>query len=384
MSRQGLFGSVVLLLGIVSAALTVSIQPAQTQPLPHLPAGGPIFERAILFSGLATDWVVHLGVFDAAVDHGYSPDVILGTSGGSLAAAIVGAYPDRRARMELLGTETFHQLVLAPQIVRRRLGPIGVRALGWIARGRGLDFRPPNLFAPAVFDVPQNLAPSHLGRPFPTGPEGPKVILIGGLVNPAFFHTTWGDSHYFTETWFTDRITAQALAGGTSVIGTAYPGSYVRPCACVQGEVTLGAAVRSSMAEPYMVSPAVVNGNYYVGGGINLWPIELARTVARRVMHARHQPLDTIKEIGSLSAFGYRQRERQKVVEAQPAEVVVDLTHPPGPDVSFWPEITGLRLVGGVPEDRTDFLRRVSALYRYGYEQGRAAFPHCCPVTARP
>jgi len=341
---------------------------------PPCPPCGPPFERAILFTGQATDWVMHIGVYDAAVECGYPPDVIIATSGGSLAAAVVAAYPDRAVRLATMRTEMFHRQLLAPTLARTRVLPIVGKSFAWQARSRGLDFRPPNLFAPAVFDVPQPLAPDELTLPFPTGPARPRVVIIAGRVEPAFFQPGQGDK-YFTEAWFTDRDTARHLAGRRSVIGTAFPDSYVRPCVHLPGEVPLNAAVRASMAEPYMVSPARIGDEYYVGGGINLWPVELGRTLARRVMAARDPALGILKELGSTSAFGYRQRLRHREVEAMPLDVSVDLLDSPGPgDFSFWPEVHGLRLTNGVPTDPAEFQRKVFGLYNYGYERGRAAF----------
>jgi hypothetical protein len=59
---------------------------------------------------------------------------------------------------------------------------------------------------------------------------------------------------------------------------------------------------------------------------------------------------------------------------------VIDLTNPPGPELSFWPEIKHLRLVSGVPTDLKEYARKAYGQYHYGYDQARAAFRACKPA----
>ncbi|MFM8930476.1 MAG: hypothetical protein ACKOS8_01190, partial [Gemmataceae bacterium] len=60
-----------------------------------LPRPAKPFTRAIILSGMGLNFVTYLGLSDAALDAGVEPDLVIGASGGAVAAAIIAAYPER-------------------------------------------------------------------------------------------------------------------------------------------------------------------------------------------------------------------------------------------------------------------------------------------------
>jgi hypothetical protein len=398
---------------LLAVLLTAGASSAQV-PAPAVPTclpDGPFFQRAILFSGFGPDWFIYLGMYDAAVDAGYTPDVILASSGGAVAAAFIAAYPDRATRWAVLRSPELHQLVMGPHVERPQVFPLFARALGWTFRSLVYAHHPPDLFAPPVISFPTRTGLAELYGKFPTEAARPKVILVAALLDADFSKRAWTERKSFTEAWFTDSATGKLLAGRDSAIGQRFPNSFVRPCGIVPEEVSLFDALRASTAEPYMTAPALVNGRYYTGGGLNVWPVELAQSIARRVMVPRTSFFRGLYEVATHSSFGFCQQDRQEEVDAKPVDIQVDMTDKVQAlrDVSFWPILrmvhssTGgranpdmeavqetqylvprCRMVDNVPEDRAEFLRRVCAQWRYGYERGRAALCKTGNGTKRP
>lgn len=77
-------------------------------------------------------------MYDAAVEAGLAPDLIIGTSGGSIAALIISTYPDRLERNKFIASSRLHEMLLSIQIEHPRVLLESGRALRWRIRGIGL------------------------------------------------------------------------------------------------------------------------------------------------------------------------------------------------------------------------------------------------------
>jgi hypothetical protein len=205
----------------------------------------------------------------------------------------------------------------------------------------------------------------------------------------------------FMETWFTDHETATLLANAASPIGMCYSQSAVAEASVASADASLLQAVQASLAEPYMFRPVCINGRHYVGGAIDLLPVELAALLACQTIAVKQPPLDRLFETMVTSVFLYEARERRGKVERFPVRHRIDMSdHSTALErFSFWPApkqvadeahiqavapgeykaaraylIPRYRIVDGVPEDHAEFLRCVQAQWRYGYGRARQAF----------
>jgi len=337
-------------------------------------------------------------MYDAVVDAGCPPDVILGTSGGALTAAIIAAFPDRAARNAYLASPAFHALLRSVHIEDDR--PLAFLLHSFLMRAYncGLSRRPPDLFRYPLASMPERWSENPLDIPFPTGAQRPRVILIAGRLEscPRAGAATCGEKH--TETWFTDVQTAACLSGLPSAIGLKYPQSTVRVSTAVVTGAALFDGLRASIAEPYLFRPVYVQGHYYLGAVIDLYPVELAQTIACECIVPRRYSLDCINETLAYSAMAYSQGRRQREVDRMPVTVRIDLTNTDWiKDASFWPGVTRIdpaqghthplrlfRIASKVPEDHDEFLRCLRVQWSHGYRQTqRALEQQKCPSGPR-
>jgi hypothetical protein len=371
------------------------------------PAGqphAPPFKRAMIFSGLGTDFVSHIGAYDAALDAGYPPDLIIGTSGGAIAAAIVAAFPDRAGRKEFLSGPAFHDLMLSYQIERSRPGPLLAQFGRWQLRACGIGVPPHSLFVRPLATLASKSGVVEFERPFPIAPGCPRIIMVAAEIRCGAACQGRSDKKQFIETFFTDQETAAHLADAASPIGTSYPRSAVAEESKAISGVSIEQALRASVSEPYMFIPARVNGHHYTGGVIDLSPVEIAALLACETIVPKQPGLDRIAETMVASVFLYSQRERRLAVEQLPVRFRVDMADQAQAlkDSSFWLSarlvrneagvqavapgnckrartylIPRWRIVDGVPQDPSEFQRCINAHWQYGYDRAKQAFaPH--------
>jgi Patatin-like phospholipase len=365
------------------------------------PRPDPPYQRAMIFSGLGGDFAAYLGMYDAAVDAGYPPDLVIGTSGGAAAAAIVAAYPDRAARNQLLTSAEFHQFFLSITVEQSRPLPFVSQIPRWHLRSHGIAPHPPDLFSRPLASFLDEMPALGLRIPFPTEPGRPRVVVVAARADYDTCRGHRPGRKLFTETWFTDPITATHLAGQPSPIGVSYPCSAVAIDTSVVSTVSMADAVRASSVEPHVFVPACIGGEWYAGGAIDLWPIEPVAAIARETIMPKQSRFDRLTNTLLGGVLEYNQWERKEQVDRFPVTFRVDLedSREALKDISFWfefhwvrcasdvrgtsrgharPERNYLiprpRIVATVPDDADEFFRRVWAQYAYGYERGRQTF----------
>ena len=386
------------LAGLLLGTGLVRGQTSEVRP-PDVRAGKP-FRRAILFAGLGPDAIVHLGIYDAAIDAGYPPDVIIGTSGGSLAAAMVSGYPDRQQRHALLASREFHEYLLSPCVARNSPYGVMVQSLGWMARRSPLACRPPKLFCRPVITIPVPKRPAGMEQPFPMDNHRPRVIMVAGELTFGPERAVHADGKYYYETWFTDEQTARFLPQA-SAIGSKYPRSAIHVQAKVVTGVSMAKAARASSSEPYSFRPYCLAGKHYTGAAINLFPLELAQSIAHEVIVPRSPPTNRLQDTSGYSAFRYSAQHRQNWVDnadvtfrvhlRDKAEVLKGITL--FPQLRFVTNKADLQavsqteceqrrmlwcprplVVDNVPEDHEEFLGYVRAMWEFGYQRGMQVF----------
>src|SRR5476649_2829801 len=111
------------------------------------------YARCLVLAGGGGRLGVHLGTVAAAREAGLAPDVILGTCGGALAAALVHAEPDPARQLQFLGGPAMYRFWCG--VRTRAATSMAAAALG-VSR-RALDPRAaprvPDLDRDALFEV---------------------------------------------------------------------------------------------------------------------------------------------------------------------------------------------------------------------------------------
>jgi hypothetical protein len=355
---------------------------------------GPAFRRAMIFSAMGTDFSTFVGMYDAALDAGWAPDLIFGSSGGAVAAALIAVYPDRDARMQFLMSAEFHELLLSIRVEQSRPLPVIAQSVLWSLRNLGVPPHPPDLFTRPLASLPAVLPVTGFDIPFPCKPGQPRIIAVAGRLDYADPQRLRPGRKLFTETWFTDPCTAALVSGLPSPIGVRYRRSAVAADIDVIADQTLLDAARASAAEAHLFEPVCVAGRWYTGGIIDEWPVEAAAVLACETIVIRQNKLDHLVERVVAGVFEYSPQQRKMEVDRFPVTFRVDMedTSAATKEASMWfdlrlvgrdadgPECARTcvlprpRIVSTVPHEVGEFQRRVRLQYCNGYERARRAF----------
>jgi predicted acylesterase/phospholipase RssA len=325
---------------------------------------------------MGPDAAALLGVYEALVEGGRPPDVVIGTSGGALVAALIGGIPDRHERYEALQSPEQQAFFIAARIAQPSVLRMGGLILSWLLHSAMRVTYRPDSGGDSVCELPACQPLPGLQRSF-NGLGSPRIAMLGGRI-----YADQREPRY-VETWFTYSETAVLLRDARAAVGVAFPRSLIHDAVEVVTDAKLVDAARASIAEPHFFRPYALAGAAYAGGLVNLWPCEPAAELADEVIAVATPPCDFIQAAHVSATFGYDVRRRMRMVRALPGMRWIDfgdanrVLRP----VTFWFGLSCLhdgrlvppRIVSRVPRDLQRFRASIAAQYRYGYDRGLAA-----------
>jgi hypothetical protein len=334
------------------------------------------YQRCMVLAGGGFRFGYYLGMHAAAVDAGQEPDLLLATCGGAVAGAIIRNLPDSAARKAWVASPQMYEFFCGLQS-GPRAAPL--RALANVALRRlhpGKAARLPDLFHDYLFEIP-----AVLPLPPVAGQGGTALAILGGklLFSEHEVGLPRGDRRLYGVTLFCGSRTAALAEGLPSAIGSNGWTDAVEPALRVDTTMPLADAVRISISDMFYFRCHSVPSGDYTGGVVDLFPVELARSLARHVTMEMKPPYDQLMAIPALRAvFGVDGNRRMQHVHGQPVDVWVDTS-----DV-------GIALRGNGIQKRVDWLRNrvrlvaptsyaryleeVDAQWQYGYQRAAEAY----------
>ena len=133
------------------------------------------YRRCLLLAGGGGRLGAHLGVYAAACEAGQAPDVVFGTCGGALIAALIHAESDPARQLAFLAGPGMYRFWCS---VKTRRAVFVMGALSALIL-RGLDWRYapfiPDLDREALFEVTGSLPPLHWRK----NDDGIDAVLLG-------------------------------------------------------------------------------------------------------------------------------------------------------------------------------------------------------------
>jgi predicted acylesterase/phospholipase RssA len=367
---------------------------AQSAPKP--------FKRALVMTGGGFKFLYFVGMYDALVDRGWKPDLIITTCGASVAAAIIHGVPDRQERLRLIqspemlaGMEGFRLTRGGFRDIELLLRKLSQYQRGWET---GSDVVP-DLFNLAFFDVDPITLP-FWQRGFGDRKADDPHFIIGGSVasfTRAEVDQARNGRKLYTEAYFTDATVAPYLADYSSSVARAYPNSSVGPGVRVFTDFTIGDAAEVSIRDPFLFPPVVRNGEIFTGSNINLYPLELARSLADEVVMTFNPAFNGFELMAINVSLGYDMNSRLKAVTGGPVDRWIDATNMNVNQFAMDPKVhygfpALFQLKSNTPEDRrvrvadgvtagapytipaeSDYMRRALVAYDRGYERGLEA-----------
>lgn len=334
------------------------------------------YRRCMVFAGGGMRFGIYLGMYAAACDAGRAPDILLASCGGALAAAIVQGLPDDAARKAWLASPAMYEFWRALQpgaqagIPRQMLGAVR----------RRLDTRVaplvPDLFGDYLFE-----APMHLPLPSAVSNDAPAVAVIGGrlLFGESEVGQPRAGRKLVEETVFCDAHAAALLRGMDSPFAAACWGDH----AVASGVTTdlampLATACRLSIADFFYFRCVAHAGQHYIGGVVDLFPIEVARRLSDEVLMEFKQPFDQALSIPAWRAvLGLDGNQRLRHVHAQPVETWIDSSDVRSvlarQQIHKRIDWRRNRIGLSVPDDHATYARYIDDQWQYGYQRASEA-----------
>lgn len=314
----------------------------------------------------------YLGIHAALCELQEEPDLLLASCGGAIAAAIIQALPDDAGRKAWIASLEMHEFWRG--LKSNRHASLSASLAGAVKRKffvRGVDVIP-DVFNDYLFEIPENL-------PLPAVPENPKkaVAIIAGklLFDENEVGQARGKRKLFAETVFCDTRMAALLADMRSPLADAAMGeNAISPQLITRQGMPVAAAVRASVSDMFYFRCHSYLSENYIGGVIDLFPIEVARRLSHRLIMERKGLYEGVFALPALRAvLGIDGNQRLRHVLKQPADMWVDtsdmrkaLASPQIEKKLAW-QRNKIELLA--PESYADYLKMIEAQWQYGYRK---------------
>jgi predicted acylesterase/phospholipase RssA len=335
------------------------------------------FKRCMVMAGGGFRFSYYLGIYAAAVETGKAPDVLLASCGGSIAAAVIEALPDDAQRKAWVSSPAMYEFMCGLQSTPK--AALGRSFLHAVKRrvSSGRAARIPDLFNDYFFDVPPAL-------PLPPRHGASKVALaiVGGkiLFTPQEVGQPRAGRKLFAETVFTNARAAALLDGAVAPLSNPEWGDNAIDAPLrIDTTMPVADAVRISISDMYYFRCHTHSSGHYMGGVIDLFPIEIAHRLADSVAIEMKSEFNRALAIPALRAvLGIDGNARLRHIHAQHSDFWIDTS-----DVEKILSTRGMRKLVSwrhnrirlvMPADHATYVEHIDAQWRYGYERGMEAF----------
>ncbi|OQW50840.1 MAG: hypothetical protein A4S09_10965 [Proteobacteria bacterium SG_bin7] len=330
------------------------------------------YQRAVILSGGGMQFAQFIGMLDGARFLNKEPDLIIGTCGGSLATAIAQAFPNLDDAIAFTKSESLYQLLRQAQVnpdytnLAHNLTRLYDFYQKWLTNSIA------NVFADTVLHVPTRLG--HPALEIPITRTQKAVVIVAGriLFNKKDAGKKRRNRKLFSETFFTDPITGSHLKGFESPIEKATGDSAIDLNTEVNTTATLAEAARAAITGTYYMEPIQINGNYYMGGTVDLNPIEVAKELADETIASFGEGFEPLTEMKATQAvYHYDINDRIRSIHDQEATYWVDATDRKDliSQAGFDPIYSAAKVRTQIPDTYEKFYNKVLTQIEYGRER---------------
>lgn len=347
------------------------------------------YRRCLVFAGGGFRFGIYLGMYAAARDAGRSPDLLLATCGGAIAAAIIQALPDDVQRKAWLSSPQMYEFWGSLKAARQATI---VRTLAQAAQRKfstGRAARIPDLFNDYLFEVPPPLPlpPRSASAVSAVSAGEVSVATIGGklLFGPDEVGQLRGQRELFVQTVLCEPRAASLLQGMRSPFANPHWGAHA-----IAGEVltdttfALEEAARLSITDFYYFPCHRHGADHYIGGVIDLFPIEVARRLADEVMIEFKAPFDQTFAIPAWRAvLGLDGNQRLCHVNALQAEAWIDTSDIfralARQQIHKKLDWRRNRIALSLPDSPATYAKYMDDQWQYGYQRALEALQRTAP-----
>ncbi len=353
------------------------------------------YHRAMVFSGKSNNTALFLGMFDAATDAGQPPDVVIGSCGGSIGAALIHLDEDRTSRLDFLKSQDYYKQLRDLPITTMN----GVEIWKLLQRENTVareNRRPGQTFRTVLTDWFQ-VAFAQVGNLFdhlskfdvPFKNSGTHIVIISAQTlfpDPVDDQRFPAEKKLFREVFFADKAMLPLLQQLPSPVGKDFPESAVAFDTLAWTPSTVMQAIRASISDPLYIGPSHMDGETYFTGAIDLNPLPLAHILADAVITTYPSSFDALVETPIIQGvFDFNPNHLVAKSMQAGANAWVDFTDEAFPNLSprgklqLWASIqkmdlrSFLKIQSYIPRSYDEYVDAVEAQYRYGYVRTREA-----------
>lgn len=319
---------------------------------------------------------IYVGMYAALRQAGKAPDVLLASCGGAIAAAIIHNLPDPEAQRKWLSSEEMYKFWCSLRSTRHAalIGTLMRAARRKLSSASAPVI--PDLFNDYLFEIPPQL-------PFPAASGTPEVevAIIGGklLFGPADVGQRRGRRKLYAETIFCSERAASALRGMDSPLADRRWGEHaIAREVLTDSSATVAEAARISIADMIYFRSAQYRGGEYIGGVLDLFPVEIARKLGAEVIMEFKESFDQVFSIPAWRAvLGVDGNARLRYANSHLADLRIDSS-----DVSVVLEKQQLqqkldwlrnRIELQMPPSYDIFTQHMRDQWQYGYQRAQEA-----------
>jgi hypothetical protein len=387
----------VFILGM--AAIATQLSPSRQNSrfiASESPRPVPSPQRVMLLAGGGLETAMYLGMLDGAREAGKSPDIIIGTCGGSIAAALAHSVPEISRLKTLIESEELYHAFNTISVVSKysdggdspfsfisgRAGAADILLLLRTIKAAGTAQTFPDLFSSYVLNVPMSFGLKELSGGFSASENSgaARIVIVGskiwgGADAPTLVGQPSSHTPLVTETYFSDPATIAQLKDFSSPIGAEFPLSSVAKNVNLESGFTLEQAVRASISDPFYMQPEFVKGSYYTGGVIDLYPVELAKALSQggEIIAPTASDFSTDFAVPAFqAAFGFNENNRMPVYLNTAGVSWVELSDYSSYDFTFdpLPNLANYKgLTNRFPKTYSEYVTKVRSQWEYGRQR---------------
>ena len=280
------------------------------------------YQRCLVMAGGGFHFAYYLGIHAALCDSGKRPDLLLASCGGAIAAALIQALPDDAQRRDWIASKDMYRFWCGLKSTpKAKVTHAFFNAMRRRFRGHNAKIIP-DLFQDYMFEIPPDLPLPEVKQ------KSVDVAIVAGRLNYAEHEVGQqrGNRKLFSEIIFCEQRAADLLHEFPVPLSDPRFGEHAIDAALLtKVDMPLADAVRASISDMfYFRCHRHASGNY-MGGVVDLFPIEVASHLAHSVIMERKAGYDETYGIPAIrTVLGFDGNQRLLHVLGQHADAWVD------------------------------------------------------------
>ncbi len=344
------------------------------------------YQRCMVMAGGGFHFGYYLGAYAALCESGLQPDVLLASCGGAIAAALIQALPDDAERRAWLSApQMYHfwrglQSTSKAKVTHAFASAMRRRFLGHSAKYI------PDLFHDYMFDIPAQL-------PLPKNDQHHvDVAIVAGKLNYAEHEVGQlrGQRKLFSEVIFCEPRAAGLLDSLASPLSDAiYGENAIATQLLTDTTMPMHDAVRASISDMFYFRCHSLGQADYIGGVVDLFPIEVANRLADSVIMELKGGYDETYGIPAIrTVLGFDGNRRLDHVLQQHADIWVDTADM---EQHFLHQRIHQKIIWyknkiqiTTPKSYEDYVRMIAAQWEFGHGRAMLGIAAAQYLSAKP